>query len=43
MSLATDTIYRNTFKNNQYTPQLYRRSSSYIVAMQKQKLHILPW
>ena len=41
MSLATDTIYRNTFKSKRYTLQQYRRSSSYIVVivMQKQKLH----
>ena len=37
MSLATDTIYRNTFKSKHYTLQQYRRS--YIVVMQKQKLH----
>ena len=39
MSLATDTIYRKTFKNKRYTPQRYRRSSSHIVVMQKQKLY----
>ena len=37
MSLATDTIYRNTFESKRYTLQRYRRS--YIVVMQKQKLH----
>ena len=37
MSLATDTIYRNTFKSKRNTLQRYRRS--YIVVMQKQKLH----
>ena len=37
MSLATDTIYRNTFKSKRYTLQRQRRS--YIVVMQKQKLH----
>ena len=39
MSLATDTTYRNTFKSKHYTLQLHRRSSSYIVIMQKHKLH----
>ena len=34
MSLATDTIYRNTFISKHYTLQRYRRS--YIVVMQKQ-------
>ena len=38
MYLATDTIYRNTNKSKRYTLQWYRRSS-YIVVMQKQKLH----
>ena len=33
MSLATDTIYRNTFKSKRYTLQRYKRS--YIVVMQK--------
>ena len=39
MSLATDTIYRNKFKNKRYTLQRYRRSSSYEVVMYMQKLH----
>ena len=37
MSLATDTNYRKTFKSKHYTLQQLRRS--YIVVMQKQKLH----
>ena len=37
MSLATDTIYKNTFKSKRYTLQRYRRF--YLVVMQKQKLH----
>ena len=36
MSLATDTIYRITFKRKRYTPQRYKRS--YIAVMQKKKL-----
>ena len=39
MSSATDTIYRNTFRSKRYTLQRHRRSASYIVVMQKQKLH----
>ena len=35
MSLATDTINRNTFKSKHYTLQRYGRS--YVVVMQKKK------
>ena len=39
MSLATDTIYRNNFKNKHDTLQRPRCSSSNKVAMYIQKLH----
>ena len=39
MSLATDTIHRNTCKSKRCTIQKYRRSSPYKVVMYIQKLH----
>ena len=39
MSLATDTIYRNTFKSKRYTLPRPRCSSSYKVVMYMQNFH----